>query len=84
MKTNAAASPSAPSLEAQIDDRVWGAVNDASGRRILDLLRASSMTTSEHCGLFAFSRFAVTEHLKVLESAGLVIKAHAEGKPAPE
>ena len=56
-----------------VDDAVWGAMNDASRRRMLDLLRAESMTTGELCEKFEFSRFAVMKHLKVLETAGLVI-----------
>lgn len=47
-------------------------MNDPSRRRILDLLRERSMTTGELCGHFAFSRFAVMKHLKVLEGAGLI------------
>jgi DNA-binding transcriptional ArsR family regulator len=56
-----------------VDDAVWGAMNDVSRRKMLDLLRTSSMTTSELCEHFDFSRFAVMKHLKVLESAGLVM-----------
>ena len=58
---------------ADIDDAVWGAMNDASRRRMLDLLRESSMTTGDLCSHFEFSRFAVMKHLKVLQAAGLIV-----------
>ena len=38
---------------------------------MLDLLRTSSMTTSELCEHFDFSRFAVMKHLRLLQEAGL-------------
>jgi DNA-binding transcriptional ArsR family regulator len=56
-----------------IDDRVWLALNDASRRRILDLLRKRPMTTGELCEYFDFTRFAVMKHLKVLVDGGLVL-----------
>ncbi len=55
------------------DDRVWGALNDSSRRKILDQLREKSMTTGEIGHSFPFTRFAVMKHLKVLEEAGLII-----------
>lgn len=55
------------------DDAVWRALSDPSRRSILDLLRERPMTTGELCGFFDFSRFAVMKHLKVLESAGLIV-----------
>ncbi len=58
---------------ATVDDAVWSAMNDASRRRILDLLRINPMTTNSLCEHFAFSRFAVMKHLKVLDKAGLVV-----------
>lgn len=54
-------------------ENLWFALADDSRRRMLDLLRADPMTTGELCRHFAFSRFAVMKHLKVLEQAGLVI-----------
>lgn len=48
-------------------------MNDASRRRILDLLREQSLTTNALCAHFQFSRFAVMKHLKLLEKAGLVV-----------
>ena len=55
------------------DDAVWAALNDASRRKILDLLREKSMTTKELCEYFDFSRFAVMKHLKTLHRGGLII-----------
>ena len=57
-----------------VDDRVFGALNDASRRRMLDLLRQGPLTTSALSRHFEVSRFAVMKHLKVLEEAGLVLK----------
>ena len=54
-------------------DALWSALNDASRRRMLDLLRAAPMTTRSLCDHFSFSRFAVMKHLKVLEAADLVL-----------
>ncbi len=53
--------------------QVWRALGDPSRRRILDLLRRCPMTTGELCDEFAFSRFAVMKHLKVLARARLVL-----------
>ena len=64
---------SAVKPDSSIDDAVWSALNDGSRRTILDLLRATSMTTGALCEHFQTSRFAVMKHLKVLESAGMVI-----------
>ena len=55
------------------EDALWNALNDASRRKILDLLRERSMTTSELCEHFEFSRFAVMKHLNKLLDGGLVI-----------
>lgn len=59
--------------DASVDDAVWSALNDASRRRMLDLLRAGPMTTSKLGAHFEFSRFAVMKHLKILQQSGLVI-----------
>jgi len=48
-------------------------MNDASRRKIMDLLRVRSMTTNTLCEHFDFSRFAVMKHLKVLGTAGLIV-----------
>ena len=59
--------------ETPIDDAIWAALNDASRRKILDLLRKKSMTTNELCACFEFSRFAVMKHLKTLRKGGLIV-----------
>ena len=56
-----------------IDNAVWAALNDASRRKILDLLRKKSMTTNELCEYFEFSRFAVMKHLTTLQKGGLIV-----------
>ncbi len=63
----------ATSAEPALDDTVWSALNDASRRAMLDLLKSGPLTTSALCAHFEFSRFAVMKHLKVLEAADLVI-----------
>ena len=55
------------------DDAVWSAMNDASRRKMLDLLRTRPMTTNTLCKHFDFSRFAVMKHLNVLDRAGLIV-----------
>ena len=65
--------PPDDNVDTNIDEPVWSALNDASRRRMLDLLRGQSMTTNALCEHFVFSRFAVMKHLKSLEKAGLVM-----------
>lgn len=55
------------------EDTVWTALNDRSRRRMLDLLREQSLTTSALCAHFPFSRFNVMKHLRVLETAALIV-----------
>jgi DNA-binding transcriptional ArsR family regulator len=62
-----------PPNSASSDGAIWGATNDESRRKILDLLRRTSMTTGEICTHLEFSRFAVMKHLNILEKSGLVI-----------
>jgi DNA-binding transcriptional ArsR family regulator len=59
--------------EPAFDDAFWSALNDASRRKVLDLLRERSMTTNELCAHFAFTRFAVMKHLKCLLDGGLIV-----------
>lgn len=59
--------------EAEADDRVWGALSDASRREILDILREGPKTTGQLCEHFEFTRFAVMKHLKVLHQAQLIL-----------
>jgi DNA-binding transcriptional ArsR family regulator len=55
-------------------DPVWKALSNPVRRRMLDCLRARPLTTGELAGLFPdYSRFAVMQHLRVLEQGALVI-----------
>lgn len=55
-------------------DPVWKALSDPTRRKILDLLRVGSLTTTEIVDSFEkMSRHAVMKHLDVLREAGLVI-----------
>ena len=53
---------------------VWRALASPLRRRMLDLLRDGPLTTGELAERFAsYSRFAVMQHLRVLEEGGLVL-----------
>ena len=55
-------------------DPVWHALSNRSRRHILDLLRQRPRATGELAAQSAHvSRFAVMQHLRVLERAGLVV-----------
>ena len=55
-------------------DPVWRALANPHRRRILDLLRDGARTTGDLADAFPdLSRFAVMQHLKVLEEGELVI-----------
>jgi DNA-binding transcriptional ArsR family regulator/uncharacterized protein YndB with AHSA1/START domain len=55
-------------------ERIWQALASPIRREILDLLREGPCTTGELAGRFpALSRFAVMQHLGVLEESGLVL-----------
>lgn len=55
-------------------DGVWKALANRTRREMLDLLVDGAMTTGELAERFdGLSRFAVMQHLKVLESSGLLI-----------
>jgi DNA-binding transcriptional ArsR family regulator len=59
--------------EAEPLEAVWRALANAIRRRILDLLRDGPATTGELGAAFPqLSRFAVMQHLRVLEEAGLL------------
>ena len=56
------------------DEAVWRALSSPVRRRMLDVLRAGPRTTGRLASGFAeLSRFAVMQHLAVLEGAGLVV-----------
>lgn len=54
------------------NDAVFRAIADPTRRRILGLLRGRQHTVGEIAGNFRMSRPAVSKHLRVLRSAGLV------------
>ena len=51
---------------------LFDVINDASRRRILDLLREREHSVSELVGELGMSQPAVSKHLRVLREAGLV------------
>lgn len=53
-------------------DGVYAAISDPARRALLDRLRAGEAALSELCEGMPMSRQAVSKHLAVLESAGLV------------
>jgi DNA-binding transcriptional ArsR family regulator len=62
-----------PTSDAELDD-VWRALSNPVRRRMLDLLAQGPLTTGELTERFPdLSRFAVMQHLKVLERAELVL-----------
>jgi DNA-binding transcriptional ArsR family regulator len=55
------------------DDRVFKALASPTRRRMLDALKASTLTTGELCARFdELDRTTVLQHLRVLERAELV------------
>ena len=53
---------------------MWRALANPMRRRMLDLLRDGPLSTGELADRFAkHSRFAVMQHLRVLEEGGLVV-----------
>ena len=53
-------------------DRIFDALASAPRRQILAFLSQTAMTTSELAGRFPMSAPAVSLHLSILETAGLV------------
>jgi DNA-binding transcriptional ArsR family regulator len=61
-------------------EKVWRALASPTRRRMLDLLRDGPMSTGDVAEKFSdLSRFAVMQHIGVLEEAGLVV-ARREGR----
>jgi DNA-binding transcriptional ArsR family regulator len=54
-------------------DAVFRAIADPTRREILSLLRGGRQTVGEIAGNFRMSRPAVSKHLRLLRSAGLVV-----------
>jgi DNA-binding transcriptional ArsR family regulator len=57
---------------------VFRAIADPTRRQILSLLRSHPQTVSEIAGNFRMSRPAVSKHLRLLRSAGLIV-THPKG-----
>jgi DNA-binding transcriptional ArsR family regulator len=56
------------------DARVWKALSSAHRRALLDAMRDGPKTTTALCEVLPkLSRFAVMQHLGVLERAGIVL-----------
>ena len=56
------------------DARIWKALGSPHRRALLDALRDGAKTTSALCQVLPqLSRFAVMQHLSVLERAGVVL-----------
>src|SRR5258707_10636698 len=53
-------------------DAVFRAISDPTRREILGLLRGGRRTVGEIAGNFRISRPAISKHLRLLRSAGLV------------
>ena len=54
-------------------DAVFRAIADPTRREILSILRGRQQTVGEIAGNFRMSRPAVSKHLRLLRSAGLVV-----------
>ena len=61
------------SIRRKHDNIVFRAIADPTRRRILGLLRARQRTVGEIAQNFSMSRPAVSKHLRLLRSAGLVV-----------
>jgi DNA-binding transcriptional ArsR family regulator len=61
------------SLQPKHRNAVFRAIADPTRREILSLLRARQQTVGEIAGNFRMSRPAVSKHLRLLRSAGLVV-----------
>lgn len=56
-------------------DLVFGAMADPTRRAIIDRLRDGDLSSGELADPLPISRSAVSQHLKVLESAGLITRS---------
>jgi DNA-binding transcriptional ArsR family regulator len=61
------------SVRRQQRDVVFRAIADPTRRKILALLRDRQQTVGEIAGNFSTSRPAISKHLRLLRSAGLVV-----------
>jgi len=60
------------SVRSQQHDLVFRAIADPTRREILNLLRMRQLTVGEIAQNFSMSRPAISKHLRLLRSAGLV------------
>jgi len=60
------------SLNSKRRDSVFRAISDPTRREILDILRADQQTVGGIANNFRMSRPAISKHLRVLRSAGLI------------
>ena len=65
-------------MDAYRDDEGWGALGDPTRRSIVLRLAERPQAVGELAGALPVSRPAVSQHLKVLKDAGLVVE-HAQG-----
>lgn len=63
-------------------DRTFGALADTTRRAILGRLAQGDATVGELAQPFRMSRPAISKHLRVLERAGLIRRAH-HGRMSP-
>ncbi len=66
------------SARRQQRDHVFRAIADPTRRQILKLLREREQSVGEIAGNFSMSRPAISKHLRLLRSAGLVV-SHRQG-----
>ena len=66
------------SSSTQQSDAVFRAIADPTRREILRLLRDDRLTVGEIAGNFRTSRPAISKHLRLLRTAGLVV-SHKDG-----
>ena len=59
--------------------QAWKLFANPTRQKIIELLEQQSLTTTALCQQFALSRFAVMQHIKVLEEAG-VVRAEKQGR----
>lgn len=56
-----------------LNDKVFKALSDANRRNIISLLRKKDMTAGEIAEQFDISKPSISEHLKILKNADLII-----------
>jgi DNA-binding transcriptional ArsR family regulator len=61
-----------PAIRHKRHDAVFRAIADPTRRQILALLRAREQSVGELAGNFRISRPAISKHIRLLRSAGLV------------